>query len=296
MSKSLIDEVVQAAPNRRRFLKTIGAATAAVGAMSLAGATPAEAQTPTEVDVLNFALNLEYLESEFHTFAVYGVGIEHFGIGVSGLANSPNPTTGGTTVGGHKVNFWLDLALTRQIATQISADERAHVTLLRSVLGDAAIAKPNINLDALGFGFRDQSEYLKLGRIMEDVGLSAYTGSAHLLTTPLIIQNSARIVGTEGEHVSTIRTQIAQLRVPTSPPLDGADLLPPPSGPQDQYLSVNVQNGLTAVRTPGQVLYLVYGNRSGVSSGGFFPTGVNGAITTSTGPATAANLSTNPPV
>src|SRR5579875_1913241 len=119
MSKSLIDEVVQASPNRRSFLKTLGAATAAVGAMNVMGATPAEAQTATEIQILNFALNLEYLESEFHTYALYGRGIETFGVPVSGVANSPNPTSGGTTVGGHQVTFSNDLVLTPQIATQI---------------------------------------------------------------------------------------------------------------------------------------------------------------------------------
>ena len=56
MSKRIIDEVVASSPNRRKFLKTLGVASAAVSAMGL-GASEAEAQssgpTQTEVNVLN---------------------------------------------------------------------------------------------------------------------------------------------------------------------------------------------------------------------------------------------------
>ena len=50
-------------------------------------------------------------------------------------------------------------------------------------------------------------------------------------------------------------------------------------------------NGLTAFRTPGQVLYLAYGFKANAKFGGFFPNGVNGVLNMSSGPATAANLS-----
>lgn len=290
MSK-IIDDLVAASPNRRSFLKTMGAAAAAVGAFTVAGTTAAEAQTSTEVNVLNFALNLEYLEAEFYTFAVYGQSITDFGIGIDGLANGANPTSGGITSGGSQVAFSNSLVFTPDIAAEIGSDERAHVVLLRSALGPAKIAKPNINLNALGFGFGSQNEYLQLSRIFEDIGVSAYAGAAGLLTTPSVITTAARILAAEAEHVATIRTQIARLNVPTSP-LDGADLIPPPSGPTTQYLSINTSNGLPAIRTPGQVLYLAFGGVAGATSGGFFPTGVNGAITTSSEPATAANLAT----
>ncbi len=290
MPKSLIDDAFEASPNRRSFLKTIGVATAAVGAMSLTGATPAEAQTTTEISILQFALNLEYLEAQFYTYAAYGTNITNFGIGLDGLANGSNPPSGGYTIGGSKVSFSNNLVFTPEIGAQIGADERAHVMLLRGLLGGQKIAQPNINLNALGFGFGNESEFLKLARIFEDIGVSAYAGAAGSLTTSAVITYAARILAAEAEHVGTIRTQIARLNVQTAA-LDGADLIPPPSGSQTQYLSLNTSNGLPAIRTPGQVLYLAYGMMANASQGGFFPTGVNGALTMSTAAATSANLS-----
>ena len=292
MPKNLIDEVVSASPNRRSFMKTIAAATAGVGALSMAGLTPAQAQTTTEIEVLKFALNLEYLESEFYTYAFYGRGIETFGIGVNGEANGSNPAEGGTTMGGKIVGFNnAAQVLSAQVAAEIGSDERAHVRLLRSALGAQTIAKPNLNLNALGFGFDSQDGFLRLSRIFEDIGVSAYAGAAGLLSTPSIITTAARILAAEAEHVSSVRTQMAVLGI-TTPKLDGADLIPPPSGTKYQILSINASNGLPATRTPGQVLYLAFGNKANATSGGFFPSGVNGAITTSSGPATAANLAT----
>jgi Ferritin-like domain len=291
MPKNLIDEVVSASPNRRSFLKTIGAATAGVTALSMAGLTPAQGQKTTEVEVLKFALNLEYLESEFYTYALFGQGIELFGIGVTGEANGSNPTSGMVTSGGQKVDFNNNRLLTYEIAEQIGRDERAHVTLLRSALGSQVIAKPNINLNALGFGFGCEEDFLRLSRIFEDIGVTAYAGAAGLLSTPSVITTAARILATEAEHVASVRTQISVLGITTSA-LDAADLIPPPSGGKTQVLSTYYANGLPATRTYGEVLYLAFGGKANATSGGFFPDGVNGSLTTSTGPATAANLAT----
>ena len=299
MAKRIIEEVVSAAGNRRSFLKKIGAATAAVGAMSMGGLHEAEGAassgpTNTEIAVLNFALNLEYLESEFYTYGQYGVGIEQFGIVTSGVASGMNPPSGGMTTGGKKVTLSNNLVFSAAILGQIGSDERAHVTLLQSFLGSLAVAKPNINLNALGIGFGSQAEYLTLARIFEDIGVSAYGGAAYLLSTPIVIQTAARILAVEAEHVSTVRTQIARLNV-TSPQLDGADIVPPPTGAQQQYLSINISNGLPAIRSVAQVLNLAYGG-AGLTQGGFFPTAINGAFngTASGTAATAANLTTQP--
>jgi hypothetical protein len=291
MSKNMIDDLVAASPNRRSFLKTIGAATAAAGALAFAGSTPAEAQMPPEeLDILNFALNLEYLEAEFYTYAVTGKSITSFGLGIDGRADGSNPARGGTTVGGSQVTFSNDEFFSHEIAAEIGADERAHVALLRSALGPHAVAKPNLNLNALGFGFGNQSDFLRAARILEDIGVTAYSGAAGLLKTPGIITTAARLLAAEAEHVGSVRTQVARLKIATSA-VDGADLIPPPSG-KGQYLSIHLSNGLPATRTAGQVLFLALGMKAGVKQGGFFPSGLNGAINTSTEPATDANLAT----
>ena len=291
MSKSLIPDLIAASPNRRSFLKTLGAATAGVTAMSLAGASPAKAATATEVEVLQFALNLEYLEAEFYTYSVSGVGIEHYGFRINGNANGSNPTAGGTTTGGKQVDF-PNVTTTKEVAAQIANDERQHVTLLREALGDAyTIARPNINLNALGLMTGNINDFARQARIFEDIGVTAYAGGAGLLSTPAVITTAARILAVEAQHVAAVRYQIAYYGVTTSS-LDAADILPPPSGATYHILSINTPNGLVATRTPGEVLYLAFDgpNRS---SGAFFPTGVNGAITESaSGPATAANLKT----
>ena len=280
--KNLITEVAAEAPNRRSFLSKIalaGAATAAVSAI----APNARAQSaPSDADILNFALNLEYLEAEFYTFATTGKSIDQMGIGVTGSG------TAGTTTGGAKVDFSSSTIFTGDIANQIASDERAHVTLIRGALtaaGAMPIARPAINLNALGIGFGGITDFLQLARAFEDVGVTAYAGAAPLITDKAVLGAAARIAEVEAEHAANIRLQVAKLGIPTTL-LDGADVLPPPTG--SKFFSVD-SNGLTYTRTPGQVLFIVYGFKSGVTSGGFFPAGVNGLLNMSSDGVSLAN-------
>jgi hypothetical protein len=231
----------------------------------------------TDVDILNFALNLEYLEAEFYTVATTGKTIEASGIPVTGAGNS------GKTVGGAAVNLSNSSDRTeltgdlKSIVQEITFDEQQHVMLLRSALGPQAIAKPAINLDALGTGFEGFLHFLALARAFEDVGVSAYGGAAPLISSKDILATAARIALTEAYHAGSLRTVSAANKNPFLFPVDGQDILPPPQG--KQYFAVNGQ-ALSLVRTPGQVLAIVYHNAaSGASAGGFFPNGVNGNIT-----------------
>jgi hypothetical protein len=285
MPKNLFDDLASESPNRERFMRKMDAASATVGGGSPSGATEAI----TETDILNFALNLEYLEAEFYTYAVEGKSITSFGIGIDGKATGENPASGGETTGGAQVVFDNNEIFSRDIAAEIGSDERAHVILLRNALGTAAVAKPNIKLNALGIGFGNQVDFLTVARILEDIGVTAYTGAAGMLKTPGVITTAARLLAAEAEHAGSIHTQVAKLKIASSA-VDGADLIPPPSGKETQYLSINLDNGLAATRTAGQVLYLAFGMQANARQGGFFPTGLNGKITMSDGPATESNL------
>lgn len=234
--------------------------------------------TLTDVDILNFALNLEYLEAEFYTYAITGKSISDSGIAITGSGTS------GQVSGGAKVTF-SDSTLTGLI-TEIAADERAHVTYLRQAitqLGGTPISRPNINLAALGIGFGNQSDFLAVARALEDIGVTAYAGAAPLIQNKAILGAAARILAVEAFHAGALRLEVARNNVATTL-LDGLDRLPPPTG--TLYFATNA-NALAEVRTPGQVLALAFAK--GTTAGAFFPNGVNGNVNTASAVATSTS-------
>lgn len=250
---------------RRTFLKNVGLAGVgvAVGAMidGCSTGSTTSAQTIPETDVLNFALNLEYLEAEFYSVAVTG----------SMLSSSVTGATSNAS-GGGKVTF-TDSRVA-DIAAEISADETLHVKFLRGALGSSAVAEPTINLNALGIGFATQAQFLTLARAFEDAGVSAYAGAATLLTGNNL-QAAAQILATEAYHAGNIRLYVVQDGI-TAPALDSQDI-----PPTEQHFFPTDANGLAIKRTTSQVLSIVYANSApGTKSGGFFPSGVNGNINT----------------
>ena len=267
--------------DRRLFLQQLGLAGAGVaGIFASAGSGQAQAAI-TDVDIVQFALNLEYLEAEFYTVARTGKTIDQMGSGITGSG------TAGATTGGQKVTLIEGSSLAIS-ADKIGADERAHVALLRQTLtamGAQPIAKPAINLAALGTGFESQEAFIAVARALEDVGVSAYGGAAPLLTSKAILAAAARILATEAEHTGNLRLHAGLYQAKTMA-LDAVDILPPPSGPS--YISAD-SNGLTAVRTPGQVLFIAFGGKANAISGGFFPSGVNGNLNTSSTAATSGS-------
>ncbi len=279
-------------PARRSFMKGagmtgLGLAAAAVAGVRLGaldslpgasklglgtrGVKAASSLTP-DIEVGQFALNLEYLEAEFYTMAVTGKTLAQSGFDVSGHG------TAGATTGGAKVDFSGDASgKLATIAQQIMQDEQQHVLLLRKALTPGnTIAKPAINLDALGIGFATFEQFLVLSRAFEDTGVSAYGGAVTLLNDPGYLQVAVQVGLLEAYHASNIRLLISLNNVDTTA-LDKFDILPPPSG-TDYF---NDTNALTTIRTTSEVLAIVYANSaSGTDKGGFFPNGVNGAITT----------------
>jgi hypothetical protein len=225
-----LDARVARREQRRDFFKTaIGAmAVTAAGASALTLAEQARAQTatptptPTPVytdpDILNFALNLEYLEAQYYAYATTGAGLP---------ANLLTGTgTAGAVRGGAQVPF-SDPVIARY-AREIAADELAHVTYLRNALGSTvAVAQPVIDISvgpnsafsaaavaakliSAGQTFNPylNDETFLLGAfIFEDVGVTAYKGAAPLLTKTYI-EAAAGILAVEAYHAATIRTEL----------------------------------------------------------------------------------------
>jgi hypothetical protein len=135
-------------------------------------------------------------------------------------------------------------------------------------------------LDALGIGFGNEAQFLTLARVFEDVGVTAYAFAAGVpaVSNSPYIGTAAQILATEAEHVGNIRLQCARLGITTTA-LDGVDIQPPPSG--TDFISANRATGLVSTRSPGQVLFLVYGSVANAMSGGFYPNGMNGNLRTS---------------
>jgi len=260
--------------DRRNFLSTIGVAGAAVslGAMngcSDDGPIALPATAPSVVDVLNFALNLEYLEASFYLFVATGSGLP-----AADMGGSPGQVSGGA-----KVTFVNPVVAS--VAAQLATDEREHVEFLRSTIssiGGVPVDMPALNL-AAGGTVNSDATFLAAARQLEAVGISAYIGGAQFLTSSAAaLTYAAQILDTEAQHEGFLRELCIVLGV-ASPAVDSQDM--PPTAVK--VFNTSPSTGLNPVRTTSQVLQIVYNTPGtlGSTKGGFFPNGLNGPITIS---------------
>jgi hypothetical protein len=126
----------------------------------------------SDVDILNFALTLEYLESTFYDEAM------------------------------KKVKASGEL---KSLIKLLADDEKQHVEALAGTikkLGGKPVSKPTFN-----FGYSGTSGFLKLAETFENTGVSAYNGAAPAIKSKEVLGAAGSIVQVEARHAAAIALQ-----------------------------------------------------------------------------------------
>ena len=126
-----------------------------------------------DVEILNFALTLEYLEAAFYTQALKQVG-----------------------------DLQGDV---KSLATEIRDNETAHVDALKMTiqdLGGTPVKAPGVDF---GDAFANQKAFLELAQTFEDTGVSAYNGAAPAIESTDVLAAAGSIVQVEARHAAAIR-------------------------------------------------------------------------------------------
>jgi len=126
----------------------------------------------SDVDVLNFALTLEYLEAAFYQQ-------------------------------GNAANLLSDAA-EKGYAAKIQSDEEFHVTAITATikkLGGTPVQAPGVDF---GASFDSRKSFLTTAHTFENVGVGAYLGAAGFIKDKAVLQAAAGIFGVEARHAAVI--------------------------------------------------------------------------------------------
>ena len=175
MTNPALAEVHVEDMNRSAFIAKGALAVGAIYGMTMVGPFVRRAFSQGgmgDVEILNFALTLEYLESAFYEQAKSEVRL-------NGEAK----------------------ALVELIAT----DEAEHVDALKTTISDLG-GKP-VEAPGVDFGnaFANQGSFLELAQTFEDTGVSAYNGAGPSLKSKELLGTAGSIVQVEARHAAAIR-------------------------------------------------------------------------------------------
>jgi hypothetical protein len=156
---------------RSAFLRKAGIGIGAVvGGGALMGVLPglAEASATSDVDILNFALTLEYLEAAFYAEAV-----------------SKGALTGET----------------KTFAKVVAGHEAGHVAALKGALGSSAVKSPKFNFKGTT---SNQAKFQATSEVLEYTGVSAYLGQVGNISSKKVLGAAGSILPVEAWHAAWI--------------------------------------------------------------------------------------------
>ncbi len=148
----------------------------------------AKTAAPSDVEILNFALGLEYLEADFYARVVQA----------------------------HQNRAYLQPRV-YEVAQKLAADEASHVQAILDILGRAGatpVAKPQFQFpDNVFFA---QLAFLDLAATLEVTGTGAYLGAAPKVKSSDALKFAASVYGVEARHTAIIRLLNGQLFAPSA--------------------------------------------------------------------------------
>nr|CAB3484423.1 unnamed protein product [Digitaria exilis] len=249
----------------------------------------------SDVDLLEFPLNLEYLETEFFCWSALGYGLD---------AIDANLTGGGPpSIGGQSASL---TPFVRDVATQFCYQEVGHLRAIKQTV--RGFPRPLLDISAANFGkiieqalnatldppfnpYENSVNFLIASYIIPYVGLTGYVGANPKLLTPqarkvratLLYERGMTRVASYGVGVAEITAHISDLRneLGRRGVKDEGLVVAPGQGPEGLTVG-NVIAGdhlsLAYDRTPEEILGIVYGTGNPAQHGGFFPQGADGRI------------------
>lgn len=159
---------------RRNFIKVaalVGAGSTLVAATRRDPKSFADASA-NDLEILNYALTLEYLEADFYTKGVEGGALK---------------------------------GRTLELVSPIRDHEQAHVAAVKQTVSDMGgkpVAKPEFKYPSGTFTSR--TKFLKTASVFEELGVTAYHGQVPRVEDPEILKAAAAIAGVESRHAAIL--------------------------------------------------------------------------------------------
>ncbi|KAH1147058.1 hypothetical protein AAZX31_15G132000 [Glycine max] len=263
----------------------------------------------SDVDLLEFPLNLEYLEAEFFLFGSLGHGLD---------VVAPNLSEGGPPPIGARLARLENLI--RDIILQFGLQEVGHLRAIKSTV--RGFPRPLLDLSTASFAkvmnsafgrplvppfdpYANSINYLLASYVIPYVGLTGYVGANPLLQNATSKRLVAGLLGVESGQDAVIRTLLYERQASLVQPYkvtvaeftDRISMLRNKlgnAGVKDEGLVVprvqgaegsvtdNILAGdkdsLSYPRTPEEILRIIYGGGDEHVPGGFYPNGACGRI------------------